>query len=172
MTESTVNVPASKRVWWRALVLALPFLVVGFISGAYVTQRLQSQADETKPGFVAMFDQHMISQYAELQYREAGYEDARLALEAYIKLLETPAQSKNLLADSRVRRIESLRSWGHLALLHERNGREDLADTAWRIAESLAKESGWREPSRQRIRFQLESQESREAATAKTAAPN
>ncbi|MGK2857691.1 MAG: hypothetical protein ACSLFQ_10845 [Thermoanaerobaculia bacterium] len=154
------------------MLLALPLLVVGFIAGAYVTQRLQSQADETKPGFVAMFDQHMIAQYADLQYREAGYEDARLALEAYIKLLETPEQSANLLANTRVRRIEALRTWSQLALLHERNGRADLADSAWQRAESLARESGWREPSRQRIRFQLENQEAREATMAKTAAPN
>jgi hypothetical protein len=153
MTDAPTPPKRAPRVWWRAFLLALPLFVIGVAVGAYFVHDFDTRV---QPGFAAMFDEHMLSQYAYLQYQQASYQEAQAALERYLKLLSSPAQSPNPLSDQRTRRFDSMLTWGRLALLHERNGRPDLADVAWHHAEILAKETSWKDPSRQRIRSFLE----------------
>jgi len=152
MTTSPSAALPRPRVWWRALVLAIPLFVLGFSLGGYVVHNFDTRI---QPGFNAMFDEHMVSQYAYLQYQQASYAEAKAALERYLRVLAGP-QPQNPLSDVRMRRFESMLTWGRLALLHERNGRKDLAETAWQRSEALAKETSWRDPSRQRVRSLLE----------------
>ncbi len=153
MTEP-LPVPAKhKRVWWRALLLSLPMFVVGLAAGAYFTYYFYTRI---QPGFSAMFDEHMVSQYAYLQYQQASYPEAVAALKRYLKLLSGLGPSANPLSDAKIRRFDSMLTWGRLALLHERNGHTELAEEAWHHAETLAKETSWRDPSRQKIRWFLE----------------
>ncbi|HVN32958.1 MAG TPA: hypothetical protein VMT45_13335 [Thermoanaerobaculaceae bacterium] len=138
-----------KRVWWRAGALALPFFILGVAVGAYFVHHHYARV---QPGFLAMFNEHMLGQYAQLQYQEASYPEAKAALERYLKLLLDPTPSPNPLSDARARRVDAVLTLGRLALLHERNGHADLADSCWARAEALAHQGTWKDPSREHLR--------------------
>jgi len=147
--------PASrprKHVWWRAAVLAVPFFILGLGVGGYF---LFDHYTHVQPAFIAMFNEHMVEQYAQLQYEQASYPEAQLALERYLRLLLDPKPSPNPLSDARMRRVDAALTLGRLALLHERNGRPDLAAACWARAEVLARQATWKDPSREHIRSVL-----------------
>ncbi|MBZ5588201.1 MAG: hypothetical protein LAO05_06535 [Acidobacteriia bacterium] len=154
MTDA-VNVAsvAPKRVWWRAVVLAIPFFILGLAGGGYI---VHDHYTRVQPAFVAMFNEHMVGQYAELQYQQASYPEAQAALERYLKLLLDPTPSPNPLSDARTRRVDAILTLGRLALLHERNGHADLAAASWARAEALARQGTWKDPSREHLRSLLQ----------------
>jgi len=154
-----------KRVWWRAVLLALPFFVLGLAVGAYFVYDHYTQV---QPAFVAMFSEHMVGQYAYLQYQQASYPDAQTALECYLKLLLDPTPSPNPLSDARTRRVDAVLTLGRLALLHERNGHAELAAASWTRAEALARQGTWKDPSREHLRSLLQRMD---APVPPTAAP-
>jgi hypothetical protein len=151
--HNTSTTARPKRLWWRAVALAVPFFILGLGIGAYFAY---DHYTRVQPGFVAMFDEHMVGQYAQLQYQQASYPEATVALERYLGLLLNPAPSANPLSDAGTRRIEAVLTFGRLALLHERNSRSDLAASAWDQAERLARQGTWKDPSREHLRALLQ----------------
>jgi hypothetical protein len=145
--------PAPRRIWWRALLLAAPAFVLGIAFGGYF---VADHYTRLRPAFAAAFDEHMVSQYAVLQYKQASYPEAQAALERNLRFLESEEAPQSLFSDPKSRALDAMLTWGRLALLHERNGQPQLAAQAWVQAEALAKQATWRDPSRQRIRSFLD----------------
>ncbi len=145
--------PRPPRVWWRAALLSLPAFVVGAALGGYF---VADHYTTVRPAFSAAFDEHMLSQYAVLQYKQASYPEAQAALERLLSFLGSADASRSPFSDSKSRAFDAMLTWGRLALLHERNGQPQLAQQAWARAEDLAKQATWRDPSRQRIRSFLD----------------
>jgi hypothetical protein len=99
------------------------------------------------------------SQYAVMQYREAGYSDAREALEGYIRYLDSlepvddpcvPGEEPWL--GSRGIRFDKTLAWTRLAMLHESNGYTAEAQEAWRQTDLLAAQGTWKDRSHQHFR--------------------
>ena len=130
--------------------------IVAFATGAYAGYRWLLYP---RLWMGAVGQEHMLSDYALLEYREGSYPDAAKALETYIKYLNgvQPSASswhfgESPWLDARLLRDEKTLAWCRLAMLHERNGNGGAASQAWQHAEALAREGTWRDPSRNHLR--------------------
>jgi len=72
----------------RARIGPFRFFVLGLGLGAYV---MHDHYRRVRPGFVAMFDQHMVGQYAQLQYQNAATRRHAQLFERYLGLLLDPS---------------------------------------------------------------------------------
>ncbi len=106
-----------------------------------------------------MLDGSRRAQYAFTQYREAEYDEARIALEQFAAYLEhlKPAAGEwqpgdAPLSDERGLAFDRMLTYGRLAIRAERANRSDEALNDWQRAEHHAEVLRWEEPTRDRIR--------------------
>jgi hypothetical protein len=91
------------------------------------------------------------SQYATMQFHEANYNEAKTALERYIKLLDEMSKVQDYWLDSNELYVDRGLAYGQLASLSEKANRIDEADIYWSKAEQNMKSAGWEDVSRKNI---------------------
>jgi hypothetical protein len=124
-------------------------LVVGAALGCYVGYEFLGKPRQF---YNALGPQFMASQYAYLQYREAGYPEAKSAMEAYVLLLDRPDYPEHLWLDARGRSSDKGLALARLALLEERAAKPEEASRRWAQAEQAMKSAGWKDSSQAHIR--------------------
>ena len=143
----------------RALVVAWSILMV--IAGAFLGLWIFTAADvQRMSGWtVAALEIERRSEYAFTQYREAGYDEAKAALEEFAAYLEAlkpasaewqPGEAPFL--DEKGLAFDKMLTYGRLGVRADRANRPDDATIYWQRAEQNAQVLGWEAPTRARIR--------------------
>ncbi len=154
----------------RALALGLGLLIAGLLIGLWLGWR---SAMRTRGWLDAVSRGHVLAEIAYGQYEEAGYEQAREGLEAYLAYLEgllprgekwDPGESP-LVGDSGIALDKAL-TLARLALLEEREHGDGAGDDLWAHAEGQAALAGWQDTSRENIRRFVERLDGTEPAAA------
>jgi len=92
-----------------------------------------------------------IGEYAERQFNNADYQGAKVALEAQISGWEK-LKGKGAWADDKMYSAETADAYARLAILEEREGREEEAEEYFRMAAEGFVTAGWSEMSSDKIR--------------------
>jgi hypothetical protein len=141
----------------RRVLITTVFVVLAFCGGAWFGYAVLARPHLW---ISAVGEEFAAGQFALVQYREAPYADARLALEAHLLRLDAlrpsgdkawhPGEAPWL--DARGIRVEKTLTLARLAVLHERNDNPSEADRVWGQAEVLAAQGSWRDPRRVHLR--------------------
>ena len=148
-----------KSVMLRGLVLVLVFSL-GLVAGGYVCYR----TTVLPLTFMnTMFRLELASEYAALQYTNAGYPEAKEALLKVINLFEDFKKkglydNQKLLA-GRKYYVDTGLTYARLSLLEEKNGNISEKDKFMRQAVDSLQHAGWKDYSEKRIREVVERQD-------------
>ena len=145
----------------RSRTLLAAWSIVMVIAGVFVGMWFATfmKMEEASDWTVVALEHAQRSDYAMAQYREAGYEEARAALEQFAAYLESlqlgstagqPVRAPFLDADGLA--FDRMLTYGRLALRAERANRPDDANGYWQKAEEHAIALNWEEPTSDRIR--------------------
>lgn len=148
----------------RAVLVAGGTLLVlaGTMVGMYLATAVQME--QMSGWTVAVLEGQRRATFALAQYREAEFEDARIALEQFAAYLErlTPASAEWVegeapLSDASGLAYDLMLTYGRLAVRSERARRpEEESSAYWIRAEVHARDVGWPSPARDRIRSWLD----------------
>jgi hypothetical protein len=140
----------------KRIFVAVAFLVVGLVAGAFFGYRLMVKPYVWLGSIGRSFT---VNQYALMQAREAGYPEAKEALEAYIRYLNSSKpvadpclNGESPWFDARGLRFDKTLAWVRLAVLHEKYFNTGAAEVAWREVDALAAQGTWRDRSHQHFR--------------------
>ncbi len=140
----------------KRVLLALALVAAGFAAGTFFGYRILVKPYVWLGSIGRSFT---VNQYALMQAREAEYPDAKEALEAYIRYLnQSKPVSDPCLAgespwfDARGLRFDKTLAWVRLAVLHEKYGKTEAAEVAWREADALAAQGSWKDRSHEHFR--------------------
>jgi hypothetical protein len=143
----------------RALLIVSGVLTL--VAGAFLGMWITSTANihQMSGWTIAAFDSVRRDKYTLAQYREAAYDEAKVALEQFAAYLEglKPTDSEwqpgeAPLADESGLVFDRMLTYGRLALRAERASRPDEASNYWQRAETYARALKWEHPTRDRIR--------------------
>lgn len=124
----------NKRIIGRLLIVSA-YLAVGFIAGCVAGADFIARPQQF---LREMGDLGLLHEYAQIQYREAEYREARAAQEKLLWLLER-APSDQLFPGPRVSAFDKALTWGRIAMLDERAGESGNAESSWSKAERFAR---------------------------------
>jgi uncharacterized protein YneF (UPF0154 family) len=141
-----------KSVILRGLVLVLAFSL-GLAAGGYIGYRMAAAP------FIfmnTMFRVGLATEYANLQYCNAGYPEAKEALLKLISLFEDLKNKEWYENRKRVYYVETGLTYARLSLLEEKNGNISEKDKFMRQAINRLQQAGWKDYSEKRIREVVE----------------
>ena len=132
----------------RTIGLVAAGLVVGLLVGGYLGVTVGSKPIRELTVLASIA---WASSTADVQYQNAGYAEAREALESYIAVLQRAAEHPELNFTHGVRSDIGL-AYTRLALLAEANGKASEAPALMAKAVEAARAGGFREPTPEHLR--------------------
>ena len=137
-----------KSIILKGSVLTLVFSL-GLAVGGYIGYRMAA------PSFLfmnTMFRVGLATEYANLQYFNAGYPEAKEALLKLLTLFEDLKSQNWYENQKRAYYLETGLTYARLSLLEEKNGNVLEKDKFMRQAADRLRQAGWKDYSEQRIR--------------------
>ena len=143
----------------RKTLLFAGIFVLGLVIGAGAILLYFGRSSNARGWFGEVWASSMAGQYAYTQYREAEYQSAVSALQAYLDYLSLLAPAQDAWAtgqspwlDARGLAFTKALTCARLAILHERSGNQAASETTWVQAQRFAIQAHWRETSKEHIR--------------------
>ena len=133
---------------FRAAGLVIAGVVVGLLAGVYLGTTLVSKPFRELSALSTMA---WAGHLADLQYKEAGYAEARQALENYIAVLQSAVAHPEL-EFTHTAHFDLGLAYTRLALLAEANGKPEESPALMARAADEARAGGFRDPSPEHLR--------------------
>jgi hypothetical protein len=161
--EAVREEPTPRRGRTIAMTLTLGALMLafgGFLGVSLSGYELMHSAEP----MAVFFQQFTIGRYAEMQFRSASYDEAKRALEHYLKLLDSvkpmngqgPQPCASWLASDSSLDFDRAATYARLAVAAGRAQRPDEEAAYWTHAIEYASKLHWKDSSPEAIRHKLE----------------
>jgi hypothetical protein len=141
-----------KKILLISLLCAL-FFAAGVFVGHYILFYKSTKEFWKNQGSMGMvFFMAVTSQYAQLQYQNAGYDDAKAALLEFIALCDAIKGEEDRFFGEKVYYVDTGLAYSRLALLEERFGHREEMQKYFKDAQKRFQAGGWTNISEARIR--------------------